>query len=128
MRRQPLRAVIDGVQAGDVGEQRLRGADVRRRLLAADVLLARLQRHPVRRVAVRVDRHADDAARRLPDVLLERREERGVRAAVAERHAEPLRVAEDDVGAHLAGRRQQREAEQIGADRDEHARAASRAR
>ena len=73
------------------------------------------------RVAVRVDRHADDAARRLPHVLLARREERRVRAAVAERHAEALRVADDDVGAHLAGRREQRQAQQIGADRDQHA-------
>ena len=77
---------------------------------------------------MRVDRHADDAARRLAHVLLERREERGVRTAVAERHAEALRVAEDDVGAHLAGRRQQRQAEQIGADGDEHAGLLARAR
>ena len=68
---------------------------------------------------MRVDRHADDAARRLPHVLLERREERGVRAAVPERDAEPLRVAERDVGAELARRRQQREAEQVRADGDQ---------
>ena len=41
-----------------------------------------------------------------------------MRAAVAERDAEPLRVAVDDVGAHLAGRREQHTAEQIGPDRD----------
>ena len=58
---------------------------------------------------------------RLPHVPLERREERRVRAAVAERHAEALRVAEHDVGAHLARRRQQRQAQQIGADGDQHA-------
>ena len=102
--RQPVRAVIDGVEAGDVGQQRLRRADVRRRLLAADVLLARLERHAIRRVAVRVHRHADDAARRLPHVLLARREERRVRTAVAQRHAEALRVADHDVRAQLAGR------------------------
>ena len=100
-------AVIHRVEAGDVGEQRLRRADVGGRLLPADVLLARLQRHAVRRVAVRVHRDAHDAAGHLARVLLERREERRVRAAVAERHAEPLRVAVHDVRAHLAGRRQQ---------------------
>ena len=119
--RQTFRAVIDGVEAGDVGEERLRRADVRGRLLATDMLLARLQRHAVRGVAVRVDRNADDAAGRLADVLLERREERGVRTAIAERHAEPLRVAIDHVGAELAGRRQQDAAQEIGPDRDRHA-------
>jgi hypothetical protein len=41
------------------GRQHLRRADVRRRLLAPDVLLARLQREAVGRVAVRVDADAD---------------------------------------------------------------------
>ena len=88
--REALRTVIDGVQTGDIGKERLRGADVRRRFLAADVLLARLQRHAIGGVAVGVDRHADDPARRLADVALERREERRVRAAVSERDAEAL--------------------------------------
>ena len=44
----PFGAVIDGVHARDHREQHLRRADVRRRLFAADVLLARLQREPVR--------------------------------------------------------------------------------
>jgi hypothetical protein len=35
-------AVVHGVHRRDDGEKRLRGADVARRLLAADVLLARL--------------------------------------------------------------------------------------
>ena len=47
----------------------------------------------------------------------ERREERRVRPAVPERHAEPLRAAVRHVGAHLAGRRQQDSAQQIRADR-----------
>src|SRR5438093_2044509 len=100
--RQPARAVVDGIEAGDVGQKRLRRADIRRGSLAADVLLARLKRHPVRAVAVRIRGHADDAARRLPHVLLVGGEERGVGAAIPERHAKALRVAEDDVGALLA--------------------------
>ena len=54
-------------------------------------------------------------------MLLPCGEERGVRAAVPKRHAEPLRVAERDVRAHLAWRRQQDEAQKIRADRDRHA-------
>ena len=86
--------MIDRVEAGHVREERLGGADVRGRLLAADVLLAGLQRHAVRPVAVNVHRHADDPARRLAHVRVERREERRVRAAVSQRDAEPLRAAQ----------------------------------
>ena len=51
----------------------------------------------------------------------ERREECSVRAAVSQWDAEPLRVSEHDVGAQLSGRRQEREAQQVRTDRDEHA-------
>ncbi len=78
----------------------------------------RLQRHAERRLAVRVARYADDAAGKLALELVLRREERGMRTAVAERHAEALRVADADVGAPLARRRQQHEAHEIGGDGD----------
>ena len=45
-----------------------------------------------------------------------------MRATVAHRDAEPLRVADDDVGAHLAGWRDQRQREQVGTDRHQHTR------
>ena len=48
--RQPFGAVIDRVHRGDHGEQHLRGADVGGRLLAADVLLAGLQRQAIGRL------------------------------------------------------------------------------
>ena len=51
---------------------------------------------------VAVARDADDAARQVPLVLVARREEGGVRAAVAHRHAEALAVADGDVGAPFA--------------------------
>ena len=47
---QAVGAVVDGVHARHDGEQHLGGADVARRLLAADVLLAGLQGEPVGRV------------------------------------------------------------------------------
>ena len=43
---QPVRAVVDGVERGRHGQQHLRGADVRRGPVAANVLLAGLQRQP----------------------------------------------------------------------------------
>ena len=42
-RRQPLGAVVHRVEAGDHRQEHLGGADVAGRLIAADVLLARLQ-------------------------------------------------------------------------------------
>ena len=121
-RAQALGAVVDRIHRRDVGQKRLRRADVGRRLLAADVLFARLQRHAIRLLAARVDRESDDAAWRLPHVGLARGEERRVRTAAAERHAEALRVADDGIGADLARRRDQREREKIGGDGDERAR------
>ena len=97
--RETLRTVIHGVEARHVGEERLRRADVARRLLAPDVLLARLQRHAQRRPAGGVARHADDAAGHRALVLVAAGHESGVRAAVAERHAVALRRADGDVGA-----------------------------
>ena len=73
-------------------------------------------------MTVRIHRHADHAARQVPHVVLAGGEERGVRPAETERHAEALRVAERDVGAHLARRGGERERQQIGGHRHEHAR------
>jgi hypothetical protein len=39
---QSIRTVIDAVERGDVGKQRLRGADVAGGLVATDVLFTRL--------------------------------------------------------------------------------------
>ena len=100
----------------DHGEQHLRGADVGGRLVAADVLLAGLQREPVRRTALGVDRHADQPAGQVPLEAGAHRHEAGVRTAVPQRHAEPLRRADHDVGAELAGRLEQGQREQVGGD------------
>ena len=87
---QPLRPVEDGVEPGHDGQKRLRGADVGGRLFAADMLLARLQREAIGPVPVAVDGDADDAARHGAFVVVLRRHIGGVRAAIADRHAEPL--------------------------------------
>ena len=59
---QPGGTVVDGVHRGGDSQQHLCRADVGRRLVAADVLLAGLEGEPVRRTAFRVDGDADQAA------------------------------------------------------------------
>ena len=122
---QPLGAVVDGVHRRHDGEQHLGGADVGGRLVAADVLLAGLQRQAVRRTPLGVDGHADQPAGQVPLEAGGDRHVAGVRAAVEERDAEALGGADDDVGAELAGRLEQREREQVGGH-DELARRARR--
>ncbi len=120
-RPEPVRAVVRRVQAGDDREQDLRGADVARRLLSADVLLTGLQREPHRPATFAVDRHADESTGQAALVLVAGGEERGVRTAVSERHTEALRRTDDHIGAHLARWLTQHQGEQITRDRDERA-------
>ena len=105
--RQSVGTVIHRVHAGHDREQHLRGADVRRRLLATDVLLACLQREAVRGIARSVHGHADQATRHRAFEVITGGEVARVRTAVTHRHAEPLRRAHDDVGAPFAGRNEQ---------------------
>ena len=94
-------------------------ADVAGRLLAADVLLAGRQgQHPAA-PAVGIDGLADEPARHLPHVFLAawRTDRHG--AAEIERIAERLALGRDDVGAHLARRRDRPERQDLGDDDDE---------
>ena len=108
--------MIHRIHARDDGEENLRGADVRRGLLAADVLLARLEREAQTGTALRIFAHADEPARHRALEAVARGEERRVRSAITQRHAEALRVPDHDVRAEFAGRRQQCEREQIRRD------------
>ena len=110
----PDRAMEDGIHRGDDGEQHLRGADVRRRLFAANVLLAGLQRQPVGLVAARIDGDADQASGHRALVGVLDRHVGRVRTAVADRNAEALHRADGNVRAHLAGRLEQRQRQRIG--------------
>ena len=96
---QPVRPVVHGVHGGGHGQQDLGGADVAGRLLAADVLLAGLQREPVGGLAVGVHRHADQPAGQLALERVADRDVARVRAAEPQRHAEPLGGADRDVRA-----------------------------
>jgi hypothetical protein len=112
--RESGRPVVHRVHRRHHCQQHLRRADVRRRLLAPDVLLARLQREAVRRSAVGVDGHADEAPRHRALEVVTRGKIARVRAAVPHRHAEALRRADDDIGAPFARRHDERERKEIG--------------
>ena len=99
---EPVGPVVDRVHRGHDGQQHLGGADVRCRLLAADVLLARLQRETVGGVTGGILRHADQATGQLTFQARPHGHVARVRAAEPERNAEALRRADRDVGAERA--------------------------
>ena len=78
------------------------GADVARRFLAAEVLLARREREDEAAPALGIDGLSAQAAGHLPHELLARREEADVRPAELQPHSERLAFADHNVGAHLA--------------------------
>ncbi len=109
-------AVIAGVQAGHDRQQRLRGTDVTGSLFAADVLFAGLKRQPQRLVTFGIHGDADQPTRHIALEAVAGGEEGGVRPTVAERYAETLRRADDDIRVELARRLEQGQGEQIGSD------------
>ena len=126
-----MRAVIDGVHRRDDGEKNLRRADVARRFVAADVLLARLQRETVGGLSGGIMRNANQPARHVAFVLIARGEICGMRSAEAERNAETLRAADRNIGAEFARRSQQSQRQHVRRDHDKrrpHARLAQRIR
>ena len=114
---QPARTVEDRIHRRDHSQQDLRGANVRGRLLAPDMLLARLQCEAIRAVAFGIDRHADKAARHGAFMGVARRHISGVRPAVAHWYAISLHRPDGDVSTHFAWRLEQRQRQRIGSDR-----------
>ena len=114
-----LGAVVDAVEARHRGHQRRGGADVRRGLLAFDVLFAHLERHAQRFAAQTVHRDADDAARHVAFVGFARGHVAGAGSSEAHRRAEALARTHGDVGAPFARRLQQRERQQVRHGRNE---------
>ena len=83
-------------------------------MLAADVLLARLQGQCVRAPLVVVQGHADEAAGDAPHLRLRHRHEADMRSTERRGDAEGLTVADGDIETALTGRRQQRARMQVG--------------
>ena len=100
---QALRPVVDGVHRGHIGQKGLGGTNIGGRALAADVLLAGLQRQAVGRAAIGILRDADDAARHLALELIRYRHVGSVWAAEEEGNAKALGRAQDDIGTQVAG-------------------------
>ena len=97
-----VRAMIDRVERGHQREQRLCGADIARRFLAPDMLLAGLHRHAIGLVAACIDRDSDDAPGERALVFVAGSEIRRMRTAKTHRHAKALGIADRDIGTHLA--------------------------
>ena len=75
--------MINRVHRGHDGKKDLRCANIARRFVAPDVLLARLQRKPVGRPPGGVMRNADQPSREMALVLIACRHVGGVRSAEA---------------------------------------------
>ncbi len=90
------------VNGGGRHHQPLIGANVRGRLAAPNVLLARLQGQAEPRAAFGVHRTSDDPPRHLPHELHTGGHESEIGTARRQRHAERLTLAADDVGAQVA--------------------------
>ena len=136
-RRQPVRRlararVVQGCELpqallakqGQVDGERERaqhraGADVRGRLLAADMLLAGRKRQDEAALAFGVDSFAGEPARHLADMLLAAGEQADIGAAELQPDADRLAFANDDVRAHLARRADQAERDRLGNDGDQ---------
>ncbi len=80
---QAFRSVINGIHRGHDREEHLGRADVARRLVAPDVLLARLERETVGRPSGGIVRNTDQASRQVALVLVAGGEISGVRPAPA---------------------------------------------
>ena len=98
------RSVIDGVHRRNDREQNLRSTNVTRRFVAADVLLARLQRESIRGAALGIVRNTDQSSWHMAFELIARCKIGSVRSAETERHAEALCVSNRDVGTEFARR------------------------
>ena len=112
----PQQGQVNG--EGERAEHRA-GADVRGRLLAADMLLARRQGEDEAALAFRVLSHAGQPPRHLPHELLLAREQPAIRPAELQADAERLALADDDVGAHLARALEHPERDRLGHHRDQ---------
>ncbi len=98
------RTVVTGVHRGYIRKQSLCGADVARRLFAADVLLTGLQGETVSGTAAAILGNTDDASWHMALESVPRCEIGRVRAAKSERNAETLGVADSNIRPEFAGR------------------------
>ena len=94
-------------------------SDIARRLVAANVLFARLDGQTIGLVPLGVLRYTDDATRYPARVLVPGREKSCMRPPSTEGDAEPLGVADRDVRAELPRRSQESQSQKVGRDGDD---------
>ena len=116
-----VRTVIDRIHRRDHRRKDLRGTDIGSRLLAADVLLARLQSESVGWLTAGIDRYADDAAGKRALVGILGCNKGGVRPPIAHRHAKALSRSDRDVRTQFARRSNQSQRKRIGCHDSERA-------
>src|SRR5579859_6349532 len=95
------------------------GADVARRLLTPYVLLAGGEGQDPAAPPLGIERFAGQPPRHLADEFLASGKEPDMGPAEIERIAEGLTLGGDDVGAHLAGRNDGSQGQDLGDDDDE---------
>ena len=109
-----LGAMVHRKHRRDVREQNLRGANVAVGFLAADMLLASLQRHAESLTAALVDRDADDASWHRALIVILCRKVCRVWSAETHWYAETLGGADHDIGAHFTRWLEQSKAHDVG--------------
>ena len=118
---QALRTVVDGVHGRHHSQKYLRGTNVARRLVAADVLLPGLKRQPISRMALRIFGKTYQPARKGTLKRFPCSNISSVRSAKTHRHPKALGRAYGNVSTPFAGRRDQREGQRIGRHNTERA-------
>ncbi len=96
------RAMIHGIHRGNNGQQHLGGTDITGCFLAADMLLAGLQRQAIRWVALTVLGYTYDPTRHHPRIGLLRGKEGRVRPTKAQRYPKALTTAHRNIGIQYA--------------------------
>ena len=108
-----FRAVPGRVACGDQCREHLRGADVAGRPVAADMLLAGLERQAERGPAMRVAGGPHHPTGRTAGEAQPGGEKRRVGTAAGHRHPETLTRSDRDIGAEFAGRFEQGQRQEI---------------
>ena len=116
--RQSLWPVINGESRSHIGQQGLGGADVGGGLFPANMLLPGLHGHPQGGRAPAVFGDTDNPAGDGALQFVGNGKKGGVRATKAHRYAKTLAVAQDNIGAKLTRRLQQRQGQQVGGYRN----------
>ena len=109
-----LGPVIDGVHRGDHGQQDLGGADVARRLLSADVLLAGLEGETIGWLSISVARDADEASRQAALELIADGQIPRMGTTIAHRNSKALGRTNSHVGSEFTRGREQDERQRVG--------------